>query len=332
MGQGRNYTDFEHLRFLAESNLNSSGVMPCEIQLDGKILPVEKGLYHNNYRFGITGTGLPKHIEERYLFLRLIPERGNDRSISENIASLKHEIETLKVVADAGFEFDAPRFVCEVKDDSGDLRGFIETCMDGIPLTTFTNSANVDKAIRRIGQVAAAVHKLPATPLGHLKSFDNSRLHILDDLNALPLWLTEEYAVARKAIDWIRAHLPDRSSTVLHGDLLPQNILCDIMDGEQLSLVDWEFARIGDPAYDLAIVTRGQRKLLGKTGAARILLESYNSAGCTGLTMRDIRVHEIILVLNWLVEKREAENKGDLSGESSKHYAKMVERLLRSIE
>jgi aminoglycoside phosphotransferase (APT) family kinase protein len=43
---------------------------------------------------------------------------------------------------------------------------------------------------------------------------------------------------------------------VLHGDLLPQNLLFEIRENGATAVVDWECAQIGDPAYDLAIVHR----------------------------------------------------------------------------
>ena len=63
----------------------------------------------------------------------------------------------------------------------------------------------------------------------------------------------------------------DGSSTVLHGDLLPQNLLLAIEDDSvgdpEIAVIDWECAQIGDAAYDLAIVTRGVRRPFGeKTG------------------------------------------------------------------
>ena len=59
---------------------------------------------------------------------------------------------------------------------------------------------------------------------------------------------------------------------LLHGDLLPLNLLWG-RETDELGVVDWESARIGDPAYDLAIVTRGHAKPFGclpQPGAATV--------------------------------------------------------------
>ena len=51
-------------------------------------------------------------------------------------------------------------------------------------------------------------------------------------------------------LGWLRANLPDRTTiSLLHGDYRAGNML---FDGDRVSAVlDWEFAAIGDPLYDL---------------------------------------------------------------------------------
>src|ERR1041385_3343789 len=68
------------------------------------------------------------------------------------------------------------------------------------------------------------------------------------------------------ARDWITAHLANRPATVFHGDLLPQNLLWDFMGDGRVSVIDWERAGIGDPAYHLALFTRVARKPLKESG------------------------------------------------------------------
>ena len=59
-------------------------------------------------------------------------------------------------------------------------------------------------------------------------------------------------------------------------------------------MIDWECAR-SDPAYDLAVVTRGARKPLQETGGLPRLLDFYNAAAGTSLAAHDVRVHELLL-------------------------------------
>jgi aminoglycoside phosphotransferase (APT) family kinase protein len=58
-----------------------------------------------------------------------------------------------------------------------------------------------------------------------------------------------EAAEARDARAWALAHLPPADpSSVLHGDLLGQNILLDPGASLPFALIDWEYALRGDPA------------------------------------------------------------------------------------
>ena len=116
---------------------------------------------------------------------------------------------------------------------------------------------------------------------------------------------------------------------LLPGDLLPQNLLWDILGTGGVSVIDWECARIGDPAYDLAVVTRGARKPLQETGGLPLLLDFYNAAAGTALATNDVRVHELLLHLRWLAESGRDEAKGTLQGHGPLHYAGQVASLLR---
>ena len=94
------------------------------------------------------------------------------------------------------------------------------------------------------------------------------------------------------------AHLPPpEPSLLVHGDLLGQNILVD-PDGSP-SVIDWEYAQRGDPAHDLAIVTRGVRRPFQVERGLEKLLEAYHRHGGTGVTIEQVRLHELCLVAGW---------------------------------
>ena len=98
------------------------------------------------------------------------------------------------------------------------------------------------------------------------------------------------------------------------------------------SVIDWEFARIGDPAYDLAIVTRGNRKVAGKKNGLNLLLTFYREAGGLEVSKSDVRIHELILVLNWLWESTITRREGRHNGHGPDYYLKKIEAILRRIE
>jgi aminoglycoside phosphotransferase (APT) family kinase protein len=103
---------------------------------------------------------------------------------------------------------------------------------------------------------------------------------VLEELNVLPGSMFKEFVEAALVREWILCNLPPegRTSTVLHGDLLPQNLLFTIRDDREIAVVDWECAQIGDPAYDLAIVTRGVHRPLGVANGLQRLVLFYNEA------------------------------------------------------
>jgi aminoglycoside phosphotransferase (APT) family kinase protein len=95
------------------------------------------------------------------------------------------------------------------------------------------------------------------------------------------------------ALAWMRAHLPpDEPAVLLQGDLLPQNLLLSLY-GEPPGIADWEFAQRGDPAHDLAIVTRAKR------GEQRIALEAYAAKSGRELPLERVRFHEVALLLGF---------------------------------
>lgn len=147
-----------------------------------------------------------------------------------------------------------------------------------------------------VGQLAAAVHALDTGSFaGFLPGHETRRAHaeeallVFDDLDA-----TE----ARAARAWACDHLPpDTPSVLLHGDLLGQNIL--LAPGHPPGLVDWEYARRGDPAYDLAIVTRGVRRPFQIEGGMERLLEVYSRCRGRPVEAGHVHVFELSMTAAW---------------------------------
>jgi aminoglycoside phosphotransferase (APT) family kinase protein len=115
---------------------------------------------------------------------------------------------------------------------------------------------------------------------------------------------------------------------LLHGDLLPQNVLWDWKTGG-VGMVDWEFASIGDAAHDLAIVTRGHEKLFGEADGLRRLIEAYRRAGGVAIEAADVVNHELLLVLRWLEESVRAERKQRREGHPSAYWRNQIRAILR---
>ncbi len=90
---------------------------------------------------------------------------------------------------------------------------------------------------------------------------------------------------------------------------------------------DWEYAQRGDPAYDLAIVTRGNRKLFGLDQGLQRLITAYHAANGAAVESTDVIVWELLITLRWLYEaSRDGERYGGRSPES---YRNQVRAILR---
>jgi aminoglycoside phosphotransferase (APT) family kinase protein len=323
--------DWKQLRSITETSLNDSGKFAGKVNVDGKMEWIESGLNHDNYRFRITGTDLHKEWKEKPLMLRINSQKSPLKSADEAGTYFSREVKTLQQLKNAGFRFQTPELICTVSADSHHPIGLIETWIRGIPLKQYKGSIYHDRIIPTIAEVAVSVHQMEIRKFGHLKAFENSKTHILDELASLAPELFKKYAEAFRVKEWILSSLPEnRPSVVLHGDLLPQNILChEAPDGWQVALVDWEFAEIGDPASDLAIVTRGDQKLIGIRNGLELLLKSYRRGGGAELSATDIRIHELLLCLNWLQESAEAEKRGRRYGHGPEHYEQRLKSILR---
>jgi aminoglycoside phosphotransferase (APT) family kinase protein len=151
-----------------------------------------------------------------------------------------------------------------------------------------------------VGAVAAALHAIPAAELavalpGHATRRDHAlaALRVLDDIDD---------DSARAASSWATARLPPAEpASLLHGDLRGPNILID--PGGPPGVVDWADACGGDPAYDLAVVTRAARRPFQIAGGLDRLLAAYCAAGRSPSVTRDhVRIHELGLLAGWVVD------------------------------
>jgi aminoglycoside phosphotransferase (APT) family kinase protein len=143
-----------------------------------------------------------------------------------------------------------------------------------------------------VAQVAAAVHTAETAHVQEVvrPAYRTRREHGEAELAAFE-GLDGEFQDARV---WAAAHLPpDEPSQLIHGDLLPQNILAG---PESLAVLDWEHACMGDPASDLAIVTRGVKRPFGVENGFRSLISAYAAAGGPSINPSDVRFYELCLL------------------------------------
>lgn len=224
---------------------------------------------------------------------------------------MTREMQTLGVLGECAKEFHAPLIVCAALNRRGRLVGMVQTFLTGKPLPA---EAAPGEATELLAGCAAAVHRLPVDRFGHLKNACQRKRWVRRILEAAPAKLAlafPEAALARKRIlDWVSQ--PAGRCCVVHGDLRLHNVLApsglkaaEILSpgGERasrLAIVDWELARIGEPAVDLAAISRSHRQIGGADDGLERLLEAYRRRGGLDVRRFDVRMFELVLVLAWL--------------------------------
>ncbi len=311
------------VRWLIESNLRQQPGFQKDFRLEEYIHSFGQGLFYQNYLFRVDG---------KPLVLRLSKIERGFQSREEAGISLRKEARTLQALGAFDLQFEVPRLVCLVRDGSSEPVGLIESAVSGLPLS-WSSGVNLELPLETIAKVAGATHNLPKADFPHLKVWADSRAHVMEQLDAFPLSLFDEFAEAQNSRDWILHHSPsDRPSVVLHGDLLPQNLLLDTSKNARIAVLDWECAQIGDPAYDLAIVTRGVRKPLGISSGLQRLVSLYNEIAAHKIEPAAVIVHELFLHLNWLAEAAEKKRNKNAGGHGPEHYAGLLGSILRRAE
>jgi aminoglycoside phosphotransferase (APT) family kinase protein len=168
-------------------------------------------------------------------------------------------------------------------------------------------SDNVAKAFL---STLAQIHRAPlaqferelsSTPLHHWLTYDSSSANTLrvvhywrDFLGLRPNAASPTLEIVFK---WLVENVPQEPSPLclLHCDYAPHNVL--IHDDKVSAVLDWEVARIGDPAQDLAYFLQSTEGHIDRQQA----LQWYQEAG--GLPISDFRLRDfgVFSILQWLV-------------------------------
>ncbi len=150
-----------------------------------------------------------------------------------------------------------------------------------------------------LARAAAACHGAAVGPLVDvLPTFGHCGEHGLIELEVFD----DDSDVVRDALAWCHAHMPPAQlSRLVHGDLVGQNVHAfdDGAGHTRFGVLDWENAFVGDPAYDVAVITRGKRHPFGKgRGNVHRVLETYNEHARAPLPLARVRFYEACIQAN----------------------------------
>jgi aminoglycoside phosphotransferase (APT) family kinase protein len=227
-------------------------------------------------------------------FVVLLPRADAEDDSDRRV---RREMAVLGTLASASLPFRVPRVLGAWPDRHGTT--LARTFMPGIPLDLRAGRQPSVRPWAVVGEIAAAIHRIdPATVPPALAGPPTRQDHGRAALAALAALDVPE---AWDALAWATEHLPPpEPARLLHGDLLGQNILLDPDSDPRHGVIDWEHTACGDPAYDLAIVTRCARQPFQIPGGAQRLLEAYHgSGGSPTVSLDHVRIHELALAAGW---------------------------------
>jgi aminoglycoside phosphotransferase len=194
----------------------------------------------------------------------------------------------------------------------------------GMPVDLRASQSHLNRPWEIVGKIAAEVHKLPIHDLPKtIERYSTRREQTVNTVNNFRKFALPEI---QYAVQWICENLPpEKNSVLIHGDLLGQNILWTL-EGE-LFVIDWEYAFIGDPAYELAIVTRGVKEPFQVSNGLGRLIDSYLSSGGQEISKKEVHVYELLLCLGWYEQSLDR-SKG---GHGPDYYLDFLRSMLRRI-
>jgi len=217
-------------------------------------------------------------------------------------ARARFEAWLLDRLATIELPFRPPR-VLGLLPDAG-RPALVETFVTGIPLDLRAGRQPAVRPWEVVAEVAAAVHALDVESLSaegaRRLALPGARTRKDHALAQLSVFADLEEPLTHEVHAWALENLPpDEPAVLVHGDLLGQNIL--LHPSEPLGVIDWERAQLGDPAYDLAIVTRGARQPFQIAGGLDRLLEAY-AGQATEIKKDHVHLYELCLLARWYRE------------------------------
>jgi thiamine kinase-like enzyme len=146
--------------------------------------------------------------------------------------------DTEQLGIDRGVELEASRTAAAL-GIGPEVAAFIEGCL----VTRFLEGETGRPGTAEAGALLRRLHDGPPIP-GRFDSFRVVEAYAATAGEAPP-----EYGRAKAVADRIETRRAGVVPRPCHNDLLPANF---VHDGERLRLVDWEYAGMGDPYFDLA--------------------------------------------------------------------------------
>jgi len=252
----------------------------------GRVVKIGHGTYRDAY---VTHVDFMPDSEQRSgRYAVLLPRENAPEELDERT---RREVSLLKRLVGRDLPFRVPQGVAAVQDI--DRLALVRRFRDGFTLDMRGERQRGIEPWGVIAEIAVAIHRIDLADFQDLlQGPATRRAHAEQALRVLE---KVEDPIAAEASGWARENLPgDAPSVFLHGDLVGDNVL--LMPEQRALLIDWENAQIGDPAYDLARVTRAARQPFKRDDGLQRLVDAYaRRGGVSGVTAAHVRLHELCL-------------------------------------
>jgi aminoglycoside phosphotransferase (APT) family kinase protein len=228
--------------------------------------------------------------------IELLVRRASVGVIHRDTLSLEQEFRVLEAAHAAGVA--VPRPVAYL----GELDGREAFAMERVRGETIGRRIvrNPPPALpEQLAEELARIHAIP--PLEFLPRGDViARFYAeLDSVD-------EPHPAIEYGLAWVRERLPEPDApTFCHGDFRIGNVAVD--EHGLVSVLDWEFAHVGDPVEDVAWpIVRAWRfgaddRRLGGVGGVEPYLARYNELTGRGVTPADLDVWEVLGNVKWAI-------------------------------
>lgn len=224
-------------------------------------------------------------------FIVALPRRDAQRDLDERTT---RELRLLARLRGYSFPFHLPEMVGAFPD--GKHLALVRRFAPGVMLDLRAGRQGAVRPWDVVAEVAAAIHRVPGDAVADLlPGASTYETHAHTAIAALDGSDSPEMGDARQ---WALEHLPPaHPSVLLHGDLLGQNIV--LAPGTSPTVIDWEYARYGDPAYEFAIVTRGVKRPFQTADGLARLLDAYQRHGGGDVRAEHVHIHELAMIAGW---------------------------------
>ena len=226
----------------------------------------------------------------------LIVRRALAGVIHRDTLSLEHEFRVLQAMHEAGVRVPEP--VAYLGDVDG-REAFAMARVEGETIGRRIVRDPPPALPRQLGEELARIHAVP--PLPFLTQGD-----VLERFQEELDSVGEPHPAIEYGLQWLRGRLPDSGERVfLHGDWRIGNVA--VGPEGLVSVLDWEFAHVGDPLEDVAWpLVRAWRfgrdeRRLGGVGALEPYLEAYTASSGREVAVADLDAWEVLGNVKWAV-------------------------------